>query len=621
MARLTEDGWSCVTLVGVFNVDSLARAAGIGGGDDASRLAAICRRLAGDRLLLVLDNFESNLSVGGEAWLDESAKTWLLALCEGARTGRLLLTSRHLPPGLAAWLEDVPLPPLSWAETRKMILRLPALAGREGADLSAILTRIGGHPRMLEYLDALLRGGRGRLPEIRARLEAQARSAGVAIDQRPADLDEAIARSLRVGAHDVLLAELLALISSEEAAALRQAAVSNLPIPVAGVAHALQDHPASSSAIAATRHTLERLAALSLVVFTGPDEVFVHRWTAQCLLEPGPGLEEVARLAFHARAGRYRLWRAGEETQDVADRMEAVRNLLQAQHYEAAAQVTLTITGFLTGVHQLAAAGGFAGEVARLLPPTSPDYSAILDQEAQALIALGLTDQGLAAYRRLLDLHEQRVRAEPKRADYQRDLSVSYNKLGDLMGALGEGEAARQYFEKSLEIRERLVRAEPQRADYQRDLAVSYNKLGDLMRALGEGEAARQYFEKSLEIAERLVRAEPQRADYQRDLSVSYDRLGDLMGALGEGEAARQYFEKSLEIRKRLVRAEPQRADYQRDLVVSLWRMAQIDAPRSRIHLSRALAILQGLRGAGRHVAQIDEMIAALEQRLDQGKT
>ena len=35
---------------------------------------------------------------------------------------------------------------------------------------------------------------------------------------------------------------------------------------------------------------------------------------------------------------------------------------------------------------------------------------------------------------------------EPDRADYQRDLSVSYERLGGLLGALGEGEQARRYY-------------------------------------------------------------------------------------------------------------------------------------------------------------------------------
>jgi tetratricopeptide (TPR) repeat protein len=72
---------------------------------------------------------------------------------------------------------------------------------------------------------------------------------------------------------------------------------------------------------------------------------------------------------------------------------------------------------------------------------------------------------------------KSRVEAEPDRADYQRDLSVSYNKLGDLLQALGQGEAARQYYQQSLEIRQRLVAAEPDRADYQWDLVVSLLRM------------------------------------------------------------------------------------------------------------------------------------------------
>ena len=40
------------------------------------------------------------------------------------------------------------------------------------------------------------------------------------------------------------------------------------------------------------------------------------------------------------------------------------------------------------------------------------------------------------------------------------------------------------------QIRESLAQAEPDRADYQRDLSVSYDKMGDLYRTLGQGEQA-----------------------------------------------------------------------------------------------------------------------------------
>jgi hypothetical protein len=45
--------------------------------------------------------------------------------------------------------------------------------------------------------------------------------------------------------------------------------------------------------------------------------------------------------------------------------------------------------------------------------------------------------------------------------------------MGDLLSALGQGEAARQFYQKSLDIRQRLVDQEPDRADYQIDLVIS----------------------------------------------------------------------------------------------------------------------------------------------------
>jgi tetratricopeptide (TPR) repeat protein len=155
-------------------------------------------------------------------------------------------------------------------------------------------------------------------------------------------------------------------------------------------------------------------------------------------------------------------------------------------------------------------------------------------------------------------------------------------------------------YERARGIFGRLAAAEPERADYQRDLSVSYIKMGDLFSALGQGEDARQAFGKSLAIAERLAQAEPERADYQRDLSISYIKMGDLFSALGQGEDARQAFGKSLAIRERLAQAEPDRADYQRDLIVSWVKMSEIEADRAGQHLSRALAIARDLQDRGR---------------------
>ena len=108
---------------------------------------------------------------------------------------------------------------------------------------------------------------------------------------------------------------------------------------------------------------------------------------------------------------------------------------------------------------------------------------------------------------------------------YQRDLSVSLDRLGDLAVAVGDRARARQLYERSLAIRGVLVAGEPDNTGYQRDLSVSFNQLGDLAVAVGDRDRARQLYERSLAISEALVAGEPDNTGYQRDLSVSLDHL------------------------------------------------------------------------------------------------
>jgi hypothetical protein len=74
--------------------------------------------------------------------------------------------------------------------------------------------------------------------------------------------------------------------------------------------------------------------------------------------------------------------------------------------------------------------------------------------------------------------------------------------MGDLFSALGQGEDARQAFAKSLAIAERLAQAEPERADYQRDLIMSWVKMSEI-----EADRAGQHLSRALAIARDLQAA------------------------------------------------------------------------------------------------------------------
>ena len=82
-------------------------------------------------------------------------------------------------------------------------------------------------------------------------------------------------------------------------------------------------------------------------------------------------------------------------------------------------------------------------------------------------------------------IFETLAKQEPRDAGLQRDLSVSYNKVGDVQGAQGDLAGALKSYHDSLAIRQTLAKQEPRNAGLQRDLSVSYNKVGDVQSAQG----------------------------------------------------------------------------------------------------------------------------------------
>ena len=142
-----------------------------------------------ERLLVVFDDFEQNLTPGGGAFADPAIDEVITALADAAETGGLLVTCRYPLPGPDRFLARIPIPPLSAAELRRMFLRLPALADLDLEDRRLLMRTIGGHPRLIEFTDALLRGGRASLRHVQARLRDLARDHGHRPDARSAPGD------------------------------------------------------------------------------------------------------------------------------------------------------------------------------------------------------------------------------------------------------------------------------------------------------------------------------------------------------------------------------------------------------------------------------------------------
>ena len=176
--------------------------------------------------------------------------------------------------------------------------------------------------------------------------------------------------------------------------------------------------------------------------------------------------------------------------------------------------------------------------------------------------------------------------------------TVIYNRLGDICKAQGDLSGAKDYYLKALAISERLA-AESETTEAQRDLSISYNRLGDICKAQGDLSGAKDYYLKDLAISERLA-AESETTQAQRDLSVSYERLGDICTAQGDLSGARDYYLKALAIRERLA-AESEGTQAKDDLAVSYYKIGTFEGTdrNERIgYLQKAKAIWADLAQA-----------------------
>ena len=191
-------------------------------------------------LLMLLDNFEDNLRPDGDAGYpvrDEVLAGLLAAWVADPGAARLLVTSRYpftLPGGAEQFLSFRQLGALSRAETMKLAWSLPALDKLDEGQLDRVWRLAGGHPRSLEYLDALLSGGAARYPDVTARLD-QAVSGRLGGDRRErwlaarTGLDAALAETVALAADDVLLDDLLARLGQVPGAAGSAAGLERVP--------------------------------------------------------------------------------------------------------------------------------------------------------------------------------------------------------------------------------------------------------------------------------------------------------------------------------------------------------------------------------------------------------
>ena len=134
--------------------------------------------------------------------------------------------------------------------------------------------------------------------------------------------------------------------------------------------------------------------------------------------------------------------------------------------------------------------------------------------------------EALKSFRDSLAIADRLAKADPSNAGWQRDLSVAYERVGDVLVAQGNLTRRSNPTATASQLQTALAKTDPSNAGWQRDLSVSYSNVGDVLKARGELAEALKSYRDALAIRDRLAKADPGNAGWQRDLSVSYQKSG-----------------------------------------------------------------------------------------------
>jgi tetratricopeptide (TPR) repeat protein len=255
--------------------------------------------------------------------------------------------------------------------------------------------------------------------------------------------------------------------------------------------------------------------------------------------------------------------------------VEVVRDILQRA---IALQEDLAASGQGTPELQLSAADALA-------------------ENAQTLLVQGDSEGAHDAAQRATNILRSLLSQDPNNNQWQHDLSVGYERMGDSQLAMGRLREALDAYQEALKGRRQLAENVPDNAGFQRDLAVSYVKLGDALVVGSRFDGARTAYEQSLAIEKKatdLGLPGQSGQDWRHDLSISYERLGDLMAAQNRLDDALAAYRESLNIRHKLTIDEAGNSSWQRDLSVSYERVGDALATKGRQDDAAAL-FLDGL--------------------------
>ena len=137
-------------------------------------------------------------------------------------------------------------------------------------------------------------------------------------------------------------------------------------------------------------------------------------------------------------------------------------------------------------------------------------------------------------------------------ADIKRRRATNILQTGDTLKARGKLEQAITKYQQGIAVFKQLAESDPSNANWQRDLSVSYEKLAGVYQKQDKIAEAIGQYKKSLIIKNHLAEMDKSNADWQRDLVVPLYQLMILYAQNNQSTQAIQSGKEALVILKQL---------------------------------------------------------------------
>lgn len=196
------------------------------------------------------------------------------------------------------------------------------------------------------------------------------------------------------------------------------------------------------------------------------------------------------------------------------------------------------------------------------------DLSVSHDKVGDMLAATGDRPGALAEYSNSLEIAATLTVRDPDNADWKRDLSISHDNVGDMLAETGDRSGALAEYSKAMKIRAKLAARDPDNAVWQSDLSISYNKAGNILAATGDRSGALAEYRKAMKIVARLAADNPDNAEWKRNLSIGHNKVGGMLAASGDRLGALSEYRKAMQICAKLAERDPDNVVWQSDLSI-----------------------------------------------------